>query len=81
MKGWAIMVEKNFSRGKKALSLRLETFFQRSENRGRKDARAYGWRESLENIYQMHVYIINNLFGKCEIREVEKYDVSGLFED
>lgn len=43
MKGWAIMVEKNFSRGKKALSLRLETFFQRSENRGRKDARAYGF--------------------------------------
>lgn len=41
MKGWAIMVEKNFSRGKKALSLRLETFFQRSENRGRKDARAH----------------------------------------
>lgn len=24
-------------------SLRLETFFQRSENRGRKDARAYGF--------------------------------------
>ena len=43
MKGWTIMVEKNFSRGKKALSLRLETFFQRSENRGRKDARAYGF--------------------------------------
>lgn len=53
----------------------------KSREEGRARIWIRSWRESLENIYQMHVYIINNLFGKCEIREVEKYDVSGLFED
>ena len=62
-KGWAIMVERNFSRGEKALSLRLETFYQRSENRERRTrARVWirSWRKSLENVYQMYIVRLYN---------------------
>lgn len=74
---------KEFLSREKALSA-SGNFFPAKWN-SREDARAYGfvrgervWKIFIRCI--MYVYMINNLFRKCEIREGEKYDVSGLFE-